>query len=94
MSIDWKGYAPAGFFDELFSDQGVSRAEAEPLISYLQSLSDEEVIARKNAAEATIREMGVSFTVYTEGGNIDRAWPFDILPRVIGKSQWEKPQRA
>jgi len=90
MSIDWKGYTPAGFFDELFSEQGVSRAEAEPLISYLQSLSDEEILARKNAAEATIREMGVSFTVYTEGGNIDRAWPFDILPRVIAKEQWDK----
>ncbi len=90
MSIDWKGYSPAGFFDELFSEQGVARAPAEPLISYLQSLSGEEVTTRKNAAEATIKEMGVSFTVYTEGGNIDRAWPFDILPRVIAKDQWDK----
>jgi uncharacterized circularly permuted ATP-grasp superfamily protein len=34
--------------------------------------------------------MGVSFTVYTEGGNIDRAWPFDIIPRTISRQQWDK----
>jgi uncharacterized circularly permuted ATP-grasp superfamily protein len=34
--------------------------------------------------------MGVSFTVYFEGGNIDRAWPFDIIPRIIRRSEWEK----
>ena len=27
--------------------------------------------------------MGVTFTVYTAEGNIDRAWPFDIIPRTI-----------
>jgi uncharacterized circularly permuted ATP-grasp superfamily protein len=34
--------------------------------------------------------MGISFTVYTEGGNIDRAWPFDIIPRIIELSEWRR----
>lgn len=33
--------------------------------------------------------MGISFTVYTEGDNIDRNWPFDIIPRVIAKKDWD-----
>lgn len=57
--------------------QGLPRKSASQLVSYLQSLSDSDLSARKNAAELTIKEMGVSFTVYTEEGNIDRAWPFD-----------------
>ncbi|MFK4751536.1 circularly permuted type 2 ATP-grasp protein [Oceanobacter antarcticus] len=89
MSIEWKDYAPGEFYDELFSAPGCAREPAEALISYLESFSDEDVNSRKVAAESTIKEMGVSFTVYTEGGNIDRAWPFDILPRVISKSQWD-----
>ena len=33
--------------------------------------------------------MGVTFTVYTEeDGSIDRAWPFDIIPRVIARDEW------
>jgi uncharacterized circularly permuted ATP-grasp superfamily protein len=53
-------------------------------------LSEDDINSRKIAADSTIKDMGVSFTVYTEGGNIDRAWPFDIVPRVISKAQWDK----
>jgi uncharacterized circularly permuted ATP-grasp superfamily protein len=34
--------------------------------------------------------MGITFTVYSQqGGSIDRAWPFDIIPRIIAKGEWE-----
>ena len=34
--------------------------------------------------------MGITFTVYSQqGGSIDRAWPFDIIPRIIAKAEWE-----
>ena len=39
--------------------------------------------ARKVAADLTIQNMGITFTVYSDGGNIDRVWPFDIIPRVM-----------
>ncbi len=32
--------------------------------------------------------MGISFTVYSDGENIDRAWPFDIIPRIIDGNEW------
>lgn len=90
MAINWSEYTPEGFYDELISSPGRARKPAQRLVSYLKSLNDEEVERRRLAAEATIREMGVTFTVYTEEGNIDRAWPFDIIPRAISKKQWDK----
>ena len=42
------------------------------------------------AAALAIKEMGISFTVYTEGENIDRAWPFDMIPRVISAGEWSR----
>jgi len=39
-------------------------------------------------------EMGITFTVYSEGENIDRAWPFDIIPRVIPASEWAEIDRG
>ena len=44
----------------------------------------------RNAAELAIREMGISFTVYSDGANIDRAWPLDIVPRIIPARDWRK----
>jgi len=88
MSIDWKTYDPAGFFDELIASRGVPRPAAKTLADYLSSLDDEDIRARKRAAELAIIEMGISFTVYSEGENIDRAWPFDIIPRIIPRKEW------
>lgn len=90
MQINWNQYASNGFFDELMSSPGNARQPARKLVSYLKSLSEEDIALRKAAAEATIKEMGVTFTVYSEEGNIDRAWPFDIIPRTISSQQWQK----
>ena len=34
--------------------------------------------------------MGISFTVYSDEGNIDRPWPFDLIPRVVRASDWKQ----
>ncbi len=90
MSINWQEYDPKGYFDELISSPGNARIAARKLVSYLGSLTEEELEARRQMANVTIEQLGVTFTVYTEEGNIDRAWPFDIIPRTISLKQWEK----
>ncbi|MFT2097400.1 circularly permuted type 2 ATP-grasp protein [Marinomonas sp. 2405UD66-6] len=82
-------YQSSDFFDELIDKDGTPRSPAKQLLGYLDSLSEEELEKRRTTAEATIQEMGISFTVYTEEGNIDRAWPFDIVPRTIKASDWK-----
>ena len=32
--------------------------------------------------------------VYTDAGQIDRAWPFDIIPRIIPTSEWDVTERG
>ncbi|MFC6669583.1 circularly permuted type 2 ATP-grasp protein [Marinobacterium aestuariivivens] len=90
MSINWKEYDPGNIFDELISTPGNPRVPARKLANYLAGLEEAELEKRRQMAEATIQEMGVSFTVYTEEGNIDRAWPFDLIPRTISRKQWDK----
>ncbi|ODS23816.1 hypothetical protein AB835_06910 [Candidatus Endobugula sertula] len=88
MSIDWKQYTSSAFYDELISSPGNARLPAKKLISYLQSLDKDEVHRRQCLADSTIKDMGITFTVYTEEGSIDRSWPFDIIPRTISAKQW------
>ncbi len=91
MPIDWSEYQATGIWDELVTDRGRPRAGATNLCRMLSRLSDDELAARKTAAEVAIRTMGITFTVYTgEGsGSIDREWPFDIIPRMVVKSEWD-----
>jgi len=92
MSIDWKTYDSGDFFDEMISSPGHPRAVGRAVASYLRSLSTEEIRARQQAADLAIEEMGITFTVYSEGSNIDRAWPFDIIPRIISTKEWRETE--
>ena len=90
MAIHWKEYPTQGLYDELIRGGGRPREAARFLCQYLKRLSEEEIQSRKAAAELAIHVMGITFTVYSQqGGSIDRAWPFDIIPRIIAKAEWE-----
>jgi len=95
MAIRWGSYKAKGFYDELIRAAGKPRPVTESLCRYLRDLSDREITEYKAAAELAIQVMGVTFTVYSESeGSIDRAWPFDIIPRVIPRSEWKKVERG
>jgi len=87
---DWKHYDTGACFDELIDAEGCPRAGTETLAERLASLTKRKLKMRQEAAERAILEMGITFTVYSEGQNIDRAWPFDIIPRVIDASEWNR----
>jgi len=91
VSIRWRQYKIDGFYDELIRCAGRPRSWARPLCRYFSSLKDHELDDYRLTSEAAIRAMGITFTVYSEkeGASIDRAWPFDIIPRVICKSEWD-----
>ena len=90
----WKDYRADGLYDELIDPAGNPRPAAATLIARLDSLTGKKLAARQQSAERAILEMGITFTVYSEGQNIDRAWPFDVIPRVIAADEWNDIQRG
>jgi len=91
MQTAWADYACEGFYDELMEGPAQARAGCEALAADIDALGPDELAARQQAAEASIKEMGITFTVYSEeGGMIDRAWPFDVVPRVIQEPEWRR----
>ena len=91
MSIDLKEYDPGPFFDEMMAGKNRSRPLAKELIGLFRKMNDGELSKRQAAAELAIKAMGITFTVYSEDeGMIDRAWPFDIVPRILEKAEWDR----
>ncbi|WGS87132.1 circularly permuted type 2 ATP-grasp protein [Methylomonas sp. UP202] len=84
----WAQYRANQAYDEMMDGGGQPRQTCATLSQYLQSLGMEAIKGRLSAAEAAILEMGITFTVYSDEGNIDRAWPFDIIPRLIDFQEW------
>lgn len=83
-----KNYPHHNFFDEAISTDEIPRAASKDLFEHLNTMGLEELKVRQKTAEKTIAQMGISFTVYSDKGNIDRLWPFDLIPRTIVASEW------
>jgi uncharacterized circularly permuted ATP-grasp superfamily protein len=95
MPIDLSQYAVPGCYDETFSRPNRSRAHASHLVALLRKMEAVELAERQAAADLAIKQMGITFTVYSEqDGSIDRNWPFDIVPRVIPLSEWQTVERG
>jgi uncharacterized circularly permuted ATP-grasp superfamily protein len=75
--------------DERFAPDGTARRASQVLDDLVGRLGPTGLWERQRAAEAEILTMGITFTVYTDGDDIDRAWPFDVIPRVIDGAEWD-----
>ncbi|HUL81446.1 MAG TPA: circularly permuted type 2 ATP-grasp protein, partial [Gammaproteobacteria bacterium] len=89
--MDWTNYRSVAF-DELIAADGGPRPAAGHLVRYLAKLSDRDVASRQVAASAIARMSGITFTVYSDGRNVDRPLPFDLIPRVLARSEWERTE--
>jgi len=94
MSIGSEIHAAAQRYDELLDSDGKPRQIAQGLWDYLHGLPPEELAARVKTVDAAIMTAGITFTVYTDAGNIDRSWPFDVIPRMIDKQEWDRVERG
>jgi uncharacterized circularly permuted ATP-grasp superfamily protein len=79
-----------GTWDELLDPDGRPRPAAAALVERLRALGELELQARQDLADLDILAKGITFTVYSDGRGIDRAWPFDVIPRVIEATEWRR----
>jgi uncharacterized circularly permuted ATP-grasp superfamily protein len=90
MKLASTEYSAGKFYDELIDADGSPRPHAAQLAEYFSAMQPEELIERQRAVDSTIVDMGISFTIYSEGDNIDRAWPLDLIPRAMPRSEWDR----
>jgi uncharacterized circularly permuted ATP-grasp superfamily protein len=87
-------YDSAAFFDEMFESPGEPRPHYRVLAEQLAKLSVEEFAARRNAVDASFLNQGIGFTVYGEEEGLERIFPFDLIPRVIPRAEWDHIERG
>ncbi len=92
MQFAGSEYDTGRFFDELVDPDGNARPHATQLVDYFSTMHPRELVARQRAVDKTIVDMGISFTIYSEGDNIDRAWPLDLIPRAITSHEWDRTE--
>ena len=79
---------PATAFDEMQDANGVRPAYAE-VAAWIRQHGLEALSAKRSEAEALFRRVGITFAVYGEGGDPERLIPFDVIPRILARSEWD-----
>jgi uncharacterized circularly permuted ATP-grasp superfamily protein len=80
-------------FDEMREPDGV-RTPYRLVHEWLAKAPHEELELRRREAELLFRRIGITFAVYTEGGDPERLIPFDIVPRVLCRDEWDRLARG
>ena len=79
-------------FDEAFDKTGAPRQHYRPLVSILESFTQDEIERRERLQKLSLMDQGITFTVYGEKEGTERIFPFDFVPRVIPAREWERLQ--
>ncbi len=86
--------SPRQFFDEMHTADGDVRRAYAALASLIDDLSIETLVTKQNAAEELFRRLGITFAVYSEGSSTERLIPFDLIPRILERSEWDLIERG
>jgi uncharacterized circularly permuted ATP-grasp superfamily protein len=85
---------PGKFFDEMRASDGEIRRTYAGLGRFLDDLSIDSLVTKQSAAEELFRRLGITFAVYTEGSSTERLIPFDLIPRILERSEWDLIERG
>lgn len=90
----FESYDLTGVFDEMFEAPGAPRPHYAPVLERLSRLDATSFQRRRRMADVTFVNQGITFTVYSDKLNVERIFPFDLVPRIITAREWDTIERG
>jgi uncharacterized circularly permuted ATP-grasp superfamily protein len=81
-------------YDEMREPSGEVRPHFQPLADWLAETPAARVAEKRREADLLFHRVGITFAVYGDKQGDERLIPFDIVPRVIPKAEWEALERG
>src|SRR4051812_38907626 len=81
-------------YDEMREPSGEVRPAYSALAETLARLPQQELQRRKQSAELSFFNQGITFTVYGRDEGTEKIFPYDLLPRLITSHEWDRVERG
>ncbi len=82
------GQIKSQFFNELTDDSTLPTETTQHLEAWLAQHSLTTLQQLNDSAKTHFLYQGITFNVYGEDSGIERTIPFDLIPRIIARKQW------
>ena len=90
----FEDYHVGPFYDEMFSAPDVPRPHYAKIFEKLGAMMPAQFEERRQHADLSFLLQGITFTVYSDGRGTERLFPFDLIPRIIPNSEWQRIDRG
>ncbi len=94
MGSLFANYQTDAYFDEMFGPDGEVRPHYRKLVERFGEMTHEAFDRKRQLADQAFLTQGVTFTVYSENEGTERIFPFDLVPRIIPRGEWEHIERG
>lgn len=89
MSIKFNYPESSNYFDEMIVNANIPREHYKDVYETLMAISNEDMKEKEEFSKLASINQGITFTVYSDGKGIERIFPFDLIPRIIQKKEWD-----
>ncbi len=90
----FRDYDPGPFYDEMFTPQRLPRPHYAKIHDELAGMAMGQFDERRQLADLSFLLQGITFTVYSDGRGTERLFPFDLVPRILPRSEWGHIERG
>ena len=87
ITLNYPEYSKA--YDEMFSGLEKPREHYKEVYEILNQMELNQFKEKEIFAKLVSVNQGITFTVYSDGKGIERIFPFDLIPRIILKQEWD-----
>src|SRR5690349_20732317 len=77
-------------YDEMRGAEGDIRLHYRSFADWLERTPPEHIAQKRGEAERLFHRVGITFAVYGEQSGTERLIPFDLVPRIIPASEWQR----
>src|SRR5258705_1947927 len=70
--------------------EGEVRSHFGPIAEWLAQTTAKRVAEKRREADLLFHRVGITFAVYGDDAGAERLIPFDTIPRIIPKSEWDE----
>jgi uncharacterized circularly permuted ATP-grasp superfamily protein len=87
-------YDLGSFYDEMFDAPLTPRPHYARIFEELAAMPQPQFEEHRQLADFAFLLQGITFTVYSDGRGTERLFPFDLVPRILPRSEWDRIERG